>query len=134
MVQLRSCYFCGGIGDSLREYEVVPDHLGSAEGGRSAVLCSTCHEKLRRVLEPLAAAAESPSAPDPEPASLQEVTFESGSVASDDATAPAESESANGEETSEGASTAEGDVSADEAPTRAAEAPETGTADAAGDG
>jgi hypothetical protein len=92
MAQLRSCYFCGGVGDSLREYEVVPERLDSG-GGRSAVLCSTCHEKLRRVLEPLADTAESTTTTDatgPESASLQEVTFDSGGdggTAGDDGTA-----------------------------------------------
>jgi hypothetical protein len=79
MVQLRSCYFCGGVGDSLREYEVLPESLDSSAGGRSAVLCSTCHEKLRRVLEPLTEAAGSSGVADPDPASLQEVTFGSES-------------------------------------------------------
>lgn len=133
MVQLRSCYFCGGVGDSLREYEVVPDHLGSSESGRSAVLCSTCHEKLRRVLEPLAEAAESPQAPDPEPASLQEVTFEAGPVASDDAASPADEGSANAEGMAEDDSTTEGNPPTDEAPPTAAEAPEAGTTATADD-
>lgn len=61
MPQLRSCYFCGAVGDSLQEYEVVPERLVAPGGERSAVLCSACHEKLRRVLEPLVDAAESSS-------------------------------------------------------------------------
>jgi len=94
MPQLRSCYFCGAVGDSLREYEVVPERLASPDEARSAMLCSTCHEKLRRVLEPLVEAGESSSAgaghgvPD-----LGEVTFESDDGATDgredaDETAP----------------------------------------------
>jgi len=89
MVQLRSCYFCGGVGDSLREYEVVPERLDAGGDGRSAVLCSTCHEKLRRMLEPLAGdSASTTGTTDPGPASLQEVTFASdaGDDASTDAT------------------------------------------------
>ena len=86
MVQLRSCYFCGGVGDSLREYEVVPERLDTGGDGRAAVLCSTCHEKLRRMLEPLAGeSASTAGTADPEPASLQEVTF--ASDAGDDASA-----------------------------------------------
>jgi hypothetical protein len=77
MPQLRSCYFCGSVGDSLREYEVVPERLVDPGGSRSAVLCSTCQEKLRRVLDPLVEAAESPAGgPDPG-VSVGEVTFES---------------------------------------------------------
>lgn len=93
MSQLRSCYFCGAVGDSLQEYEVVPERLAAGES-RSAVLCSACHEKLRRVLEPLVEAAESAtedadSDPDPDPdpgvSAVGEVTFESTSASHDDA-------------------------------------------------
>jgi hypothetical protein len=84
MSQLRSCYFCGVVGDSLREYEVVPERLVSPDETRSAVLCSTCHEKLRRVLEPLVEAAEScPTGVDHGVADLGEVTFESDDGATD---------------------------------------------------
>jgi len=85
MSQLRSCYFCGAVGDSLQEYEVVPERLVAAGESRSAVLCSSCHEKLRRVLEPLVEAAESSSTdPDPGVAAIGEVTFESADPATDD--------------------------------------------------
>jgi hypothetical protein len=86
MPQLRSCYFCGSVGDSLREYEVVPERLVASGESRSAVLCSDCREKLRRVLEPLVEAAESTAAGGPEPgtAAIGEVTFESGDAAPDD--------------------------------------------------
>jgi hypothetical protein len=79
MSQLRSCYFCGAVGDSLREYELVPERLVAPGRSRSAVLCSSCREKLRRVLEPLIEVAESadPSAPDTEVSGVGEVTFES---------------------------------------------------------
>jgi hypothetical protein len=79
MSQLRSCYFCGTVGDSLREYELVPERLVAPGRSRSAVLCSSCREKLRRVLEPLIEVAESadPSAPDTEVSGVGEVTFES---------------------------------------------------------
>ncbi|QGX93607.1 hypothetical protein EI982_01750 [Haloplanus rallus] len=100
MVQLRSCYFCGGVGDSLREYEVVPERLDTGGDGRSAVLCSTCHEKLRRMLEPLAGeSASTAGTADPEPASLQEVTFASdaGETASE-STSETASESADRED------------------------------------
>jgi len=85
MPQLRSCYFCGAVGDSLREYEVVPERLVSLDETRSAVLCSTCHEKLRRVLEPLVDAAESPQsgAPGHGISAIDEVTFESSGAATD---------------------------------------------------
>jgi len=85
MSQLRSCYFCGAVGDSLREYEVVPERLVSPDEGRSAVLCSTCHEKLRRVLEPIVEAGESsPTGAGHGVADLGEVTFESDDSATDD--------------------------------------------------
>jgi hypothetical protein len=85
MPQLRSCYFCGAVGDSLKEYEVVPERLVSPEETRSAVLCSACHEKLRRVLEPLVEAAESSQsgAPSHGVASVGEVTFDPSESASD---------------------------------------------------
>ena len=84
MSQLRSCYFCGAVGDSLREYEVVPERLVSSDEARSAVLCSTCHEKLRRVLEPLVDAAESsPTGTGHGVSDLGEVTFESADDATD---------------------------------------------------
>jgi hypothetical protein len=86
MPQLRSCYFCGSVGDSLREYEVVPERLVASGESRSAVLCSDCREKLRRVLEPLVEAAESSATGGPEPgtAAIGEVTFESGDAMADD--------------------------------------------------
>ncbi|AXG07337.1 hypothetical protein DU500_13395 [Haloplanus rubicundus] len=86
MPQLRSCYFCGSVGDSLREYEVVPERLVASGESRSAVLCSDCREKLRRVLEPLVEAAESSAGGGPEPgtAAIGEVTFESGDATPDD--------------------------------------------------
>jgi hypothetical protein len=86
MPQLRSCYFCGSVGDSLREYEVVPERLVASGESRSAVLCSDCREKLQRVLEPLVEAAESTATGGPEPgtADIGEVTFESGDAVSDD--------------------------------------------------
>ncbi|AZH25788.1 hypothetical protein [Haloplanus aerogenes] len=88
MPQLRSCYFCGAVGDSLREYEVVPERLVSPSGTRSAVLCSTCHEKLRRVLEPLVEAAESSSGKSGRGiSSIGEVTFESAETADTDGAA-----------------------------------------------
>jgi len=96
MVQLRSCYFCGSVGDSLHEYEVVPERLDADGNGRSAVLCSACHEKLRRMLEPLAEASESTGTADPGPASLQEVTFGSdadGEVSTGTADAKADEDS-----------------------------------------
>jgi hypothetical protein len=83
MSRLRSCYFCGAVGDALREYELVPERLVGADGARSAVLCSSCREKLRRVLEPAiegADAAGSPAAddegPSPDAAGVGEVTFD----------------------------------------------------------
>jgi len=90
MPQLRSCYFCGAVGDSLQEYEVVPDRLVASGESRSAVLCSSCQEKLRRVLEPLVDAAESTGSaggPDPGVSGVGEVTFESASATPDDAPA-----------------------------------------------
>jgi len=80
MSQLRSCYFCGAVGDSLQEYEVVPKRLVPPDRTRSAILCSTCHEKLRRVLEPLVEAAESSGQPAP---SFGEVTFDASETAAD---------------------------------------------------
>ncbi|WP_251343334.1 hypothetical protein [Haloplanus halophilus] len=122
MAQLRSCYFCGAVGDSLREYEVVPERLDSAAGGRSAVLCSTCHEKLRRVIEPLARAADSDAGTDdadPGPPSHQEVTFESevGSADNDapssaEGTAEGTADEASADDGADEASTPEGDAAA----------------------
>jgi hypothetical protein len=89
MPQLRSCYFCGSVGDSLREYEIVPERLVASGESRSAVLCSDCREKLRRVLEPLVEASE-PSAtggPEPGTADIGEVTFGSDDGAADDGAA-----------------------------------------------
>lgn len=83
MPQLRSCYFCGAVGDSLREYEVVPERLVPPDQTRSAVLCSTCHEKLRRVLEPLVEAAESSGQPSGGVSSLGEVTFDASEAGAD---------------------------------------------------
>jgi hypothetical protein len=90
MVQLRSCYFCGAVGDSLREYELVPDGVASTDPSHSAVLCSTCREKLRRAFEPMVEAAASSGQSTPGPAdtvaaSTQEVTFDADA---DDVAAP----------------------------------------------
>jgi len=86
MPKLRSCYFCGSVGDSLREYEVVPERLVASGESRSAVLCSDCREKLRRVLEPLVEAAESSATggPDHGTVAIGEVTFESDDATTDD--------------------------------------------------
>jgi len=83
--QLRSCYFCGAVGDSLREYEVVPERLIPPAEAHSAVLCSTCHEKLRRVVEPLVEAAESAPSEDlsHRVSATGEVTFDSGEPTTD---------------------------------------------------
>ena len=125
MTQLRSCYFCGTVGDSLQEYEVVPERFVSAGGARSAVLCSTCHEKLRHVIEPLAAALES-STTTPEDvgaSSVQEVTFESdaGTGAPDART----SDSGTGDGT---ASRPASETSADAAPATPEQGEATGRA------
>jgi hypothetical protein len=143
MVQLRSCYFCGGVGDSLREYEVIPEPLDSSAGGRSAVLCSTCHEKLRRVLEPLTGAAESSATPDPGPTSLQEVTFGSRPDAPDGTAAAGDEQSSETAPTGTAASTTsdgsipddgepEGDAAADEPPESETTAAATDRSDDAG--
>lgn len=79
MPQLRSCYFCGAVGDSLREYDLTPDRSASAGRSHSAVLCSACHEKLRRVLEPLT--GEQSDGSEPDPSSTQAITFGDGSDA-----------------------------------------------------
>jgi hypothetical protein len=103
MPQLRSCYFCGAVGDSLQEYEVVPDRLVASGESRSAVLCSSCQEKLRRVLEPLVEAAESTGStagPDPGVSGVGEVTFESASPTPEDASVATDGRDAD-DETSE---------------------------------
>ena len=105
MPQLRSCYFCGAVGDSLQEYEVVPDHLVASGESRSAVLCSSCREKLRRVLEPLVEAAESTSStggPDPGVSDVSEVTFESAAPTPDDASPATDGRDADDETTEMG--------------------------------
>ena len=102
MPQLRSCYFCGAVGDSLQEYEVVPDRLVASGESRSAVLCSSCREKLRRVLEPLVEAAESASStggPDHGVSGVGEVTFESGAPTPDDASPATDGRDADDEPT-----------------------------------
>ena len=87
MPQLRSCYFCGSVGGSLREYELVPERLVAAGESRSAVLCSDCREKLRRVLEPLIEATEATGTDRSEPhaTDIGEVTFEAADATADDA-------------------------------------------------
>jgi hypothetical protein len=101
MSQLRSCYFCGTVGDSLEEYEVVPERLVAAGESRSAVLCSTCHEKLRRTLEPLVEAAESSSGgPEPGVSGIGEVTFESADPTTDDASGATDGRNGDGRDDS----------------------------------
>ena len=87
MPQLRSCYFCGSVGGSLREYELVPERLVAAGESRSAVLCSDCREKLRRVLEPLIESTEATGTDRSEPhaTDIGEVTFEAADATADDA-------------------------------------------------
>ena len=87
MPQLRSCYFCGSVGGSLREYELVPERLVAAGESRSAVLCSDCREKLRRVLEPLIEVTEATGTDRSEPhaTDIGEVTFEAADATADDA-------------------------------------------------
>lgn len=92
MPQLRSCYFCGAVGDSLQEYELVPERLVASGESRSAVLCSSCREKLRRVLEPLIETAESSGSsatpgPDAGVADIDEVTFDPDGTTTDEASA-----------------------------------------------
>ncbi|MFB6255600.1 MAG: hypothetical protein ABEH58_02555 [Haloplanus sp.] len=116
MPQLRSCYFCGAVDDSLQEYEVVPDRLVAPDESRSAVLCSSCQEKLRRVLEPLVEAAGSAAStgdPGSGMSDVGEVTFESASPTPDDAPA-----TTNGRDdgTDDETSDADGDADADDVP------------------
>lgn len=87
MPQLRSCYFCGSVGGSLREYELVPERLVAAGESRSAVLCSDCREKLRRVLEPLIEVTEATGTDRSEPhaTDIGEVTFEAADATADGA-------------------------------------------------
>ena len=87
MPQLRSCYFCGSVGGSLREYELVPERLVAAGESRSAVLCSDCREKLRRVLEPLIESTEATGTDRSEPhaTDIGEVTFEAADATAGDA-------------------------------------------------
>ncbi|WP_299330497.1 hypothetical protein [Haloplanus sp.] len=94
MPELRSCYFCGAVGDSLREYDLAPDDRLSAERSHSAVLCSTCHEKLRRVLEPLTeeASGGGPDGPVREPSSTPSITFDDDGTPSDGSDGTAETE------------------------------------------
>lgn len=129
MPQLRSCYFCGTVGDSLREYEVVPERLVSPGEAHSAVLCSTCHEKLRRVLEPLVDAAESsPDAPGRDLSAIGEVTFESaeGTDGQDDTGDPTPEVEVTDDET-------EASVADDDAGTDDAAAADADTGDATAD-
>jgi hypothetical protein len=112
MTQLRSCYFCGTVGDSLREYEVVPERFVSSGGPRTAVLCSSCHGKLRRVLEPLATAADAATSGTDDgdgSASVQEVTFDSdaesggdGALRDEESGASTDREPPNGDGTGDG--------------------------------
>lgn len=82
MADLSSCYFCGAAMDvSLRESTVVPDALAPTPAQQTTVvLCGTCERKLGRVLEPVVAAAATPTAHD------EATAGESGASASDAAT------------------------------------------------
>jgi hypothetical protein len=100
MPQLRSCYFCGSVGDSLREYELVPERLVAAGESRSAVLCSDCREKLRRVLKPLIESTEATGTDRSEPhaTDIGEVTFEAADATAGDAERTADSQDGGGDD------------------------------------
>jgi hypothetical protein len=100
MPQLRSCYFCGSVGDSLREYELVPERLVAAGESRSAVLCSDCREKLRRVLEPLIESTEATGTDRSEPhaTDIGEVTFEAADATAGDAERTADGQDGGGDD------------------------------------
>ncbi|RCU48333.1 hypothetical protein DU504_14085 [Haloplanus salinus] len=100
MPQLRSCYFCGSVGDSLREYELVPERLVAAGESRSAVLCSDCREKLRRVLEPLIESTEATGTDRSEPhaTDIGEVTFEAADATAGDAERTADGRDGGGDD------------------------------------
>ena len=53
MPELKSCYFCGDIGDALTAVDVVPADLADESTQRTVVVCSTCQRKLDAVLAPL---------------------------------------------------------------------------------
>ena len=58
MTDLSSCYFCGtAIEAPVREYPVVPEDLGDAEGP-TVSLCPTCRRKHRAVVETVLATLE----------------------------------------------------------------------------
>jgi hypothetical protein len=54
MSELKSCYFCGDIGDGLTGTAVVPDRFDpDAATQRTLVLCPTCRRKFDAAVEPL---------------------------------------------------------------------------------
>jgi hypothetical protein len=53
MPELKSCYFCGEMGDALTAVDVVPADLADEATQRTVVVCSTCQRKLDAVLAPL---------------------------------------------------------------------------------
>ncbi|WP_423750559.1 hypothetical protein [Salinirarus marinus] len=136
MPELQSCYFCGTVSESLRECATVPERLAPpGEEQRTVVLCTSCQEKLRRVVDPLVtrldAAATTPDAsertrtdaserPPTDVASggsaHQEVTFD---ATSDDPTASGAAGAATDPDDA-AESTAEADVERDSSGTDAA--------------
>jgi len=82
MPELRTCYFCGEVGDGLARRAVVPPELDpDADDQVTVTLCPTCSRKFSTALEPLieratalsaagaggGAASHTGSAPDAEP-------------------------------------------------------------------
>ncbi|MFB6122917.1 MAG: hypothetical protein ABEJ78_05605 [Haloferacaceae archaeon] len=131
MPELQSCYFCGAVGDSLRECAAVPERLAPVEEEqRTVVLCTSCREKLRRVVEPLVtrlddAAATPRDAHEPTRSDAsdrpradaaaggsarQEVTFDAA-AGDPSASAADEASESDGDDADESAATATGDAS-----------------------
>jgi hypothetical protein len=128
MPRLRSCYFCGTVGDALEAYEVVPARLIEGEA-QSAVLCPDCHRKLRQVIEPLVTAPTDVTGGDASP--HQEVTFDSAGAGGHDADA-----SETGDDTDPGRDTDGDDPAngrADDPANGRADDPANGRADDPGD-
>jgi hypothetical protein len=109
MDHLSSCYFCGtAIEGSAGEYRVVPVELRETDDVTTTTLCSSCHRKLERLLEPVVATSGATS--------VTLDTVESGRQserAGSDATA-SRSDDANAEPDAGGADTATDDDTADD--------------------
>jgi len=78
MPELRTCYFCGEVGDGLARRAVVPPELDPDDDQVTVTLCPTCGRKLSNVLEPLVDRARTASSAEQGAAPITETTPEAG--------------------------------------------------------